>query len=135
MNACILDAGAIIALLSGEKGASVVDDILTENIGYCYIHAANLCEVYYGIFRAHSREYALSALEAIYSLGIQSRKDLDADFWQDAGQIKAIYRRVSLADCYGLALTRRMNGEFITTDRHELTVIQSAALCPIRFVS
>lgn len=54
--------------------------------------------------------------------------------WEDAAWIKADYRRVSLADCFGLALARRMRGSFVTTDHHEMEPIKAAGICPVGFI-
>ena len=52
----------------------------------------------------------------------------------DAARIKADYGKVSLADCCGLALTRRVGGTFLTSDRHEMDRDEILALCPIQFI-
>jgi len=66
--------------------------------------------------------------------GVAFSADFDRAFWEDAARIKADYRRVSLADCFGLALARRVGGTFLTTDHHELETIQAAGLCTIQFI-
>ena len=45
---------------------------------------------------------------------------MDEDFWQEAGRIKADYKRVSLADCFCVALSNRVSGEVVTSDHHEI---------------
>ena len=49
--------------------------------------------------------------------GIQVREDMDDDFWQSAGRIKADFRRISLADCFCAALAERVDGEVVTADQ------------------
>ena len=132
--ACVSDASALLALLRGEEGAGVTDAALRDPGNACYVHALNLTEVFYDRRRADGEEAAQIALETLQNLGIQAREDLDAAFWQDAGRIKADYRRVSLADCCGVALTRRVGGTFVTTDHHELDPLEAAGVCPIRFI-
>ena len=67
-------------------------------------------------------------------MDVQTREDLDASLWQDAARVKADYGRVSLADCCGLALARRLRGTFLTTDKHELDRDEIRVLCPIEFI-
>ena len=74
------------------------------------------------------------ALETLAANGIERREDLDAAFCEDAGSLKAQWKRVSLADCCGVALTRRLGGEFFTTDRHELTALQAGNVANITFI-
>ena len=44
------------------------------------------------------------------------------------------WRRVSLADCFAIALALLENGTVLTSDHHELDPIAQADLCPIRFI-
>ncbi|MGO9255571.1 MAG: PIN domain-containing protein [Bryobacteraceae bacterium] len=85
-----------------------------------YVHALNLCEVYYDFWRASNREAAESAVSDLVAIGIQERNDLDSEFWRAVGRLKALYRRVSLADCCALALAERLGAALATSDRHEL---------------
>jgi len=41
----VLDAGPMIAFLSNEPGAEVVEGVLTEPGSSCYAHIFNLAEV------------------------------------------------------------------------------------------
>jgi PIN domain nuclease of toxin-antitoxin system len=129
----IFDAGALIALLRLEPGALAVRQMLRRNPGRCYIHAVNLYEIYYGFARAAGVPTAQRAVQVVVAAGVMVREDMDTAFWQDAGQIKAAHR-LSIADTFGLALARRMKGEFLTTDHHEMDALVPLGLCPIRFI-
>jgi predicted nucleic acid-binding protein len=59
---------------------------------------------------------------------------MDSGFWQDAGQLKAIYVHVSLADCYCLALARRLGAELMTPNHHEFDALLPHSLCPVLFI-
>jgi PIN domain nuclease of toxin-antitoxin system len=107
----VLDASALIAFLGMEQGALVVRQALRDNSGACYVHAVNLCEVYYHVVRVRDASTAERAIQLLGRAGIIVREDMDAAFWQDAGWLKATYVRVSLADCYCLALTRRLGAK------------------------
>ncbi len=86
----------------------------------CLAHAINLCEVFYDFTRAADRAIAQQAINDLYADGVLCRNDMDADFWQTAGLLKAEYRRISLADCFAVTLAQRENAPLVTTDHHEL---------------
>lgn len=130
----VFDACAVIAFLQGEPGAEVVAEILKNPSNRCLLHALNACEVYYDTYRRSGEEDA-SALESILTnAGIELVDAVPAALWQTAGKLKAEWRRISLADCFALALTQLENGTLLSTDHHELDTIAEAAICPIRFL-
>jgi hypothetical protein len=116
----------MIAYATGEPGAQIVDSILRNAANTCFAHAINLCEVYYDAYRNAGPEAAAQLIVDIGSSGVCGRTDMDTAFWQRAGRIKATQKRISLADCCGLALSELLDGEFVTADRHELAGIQQA---------
>ncbi len=59
---------------------------------------------------------------------------MDTAFWQLAGQLKVNPGKISLADCFALALTIRTGGTLVTADHHEFDVIVPLGLCPILFI-
>lgn len=63
------------------------------------------------------------------NIGIQIVEAMDADLWQDAARLKSQFRRVSVADCFGVALARRLSAPFVTSDRHELEALEAAGVC------
>lgn len=129
----ILDACAMIAWLRNESGAEVIAGYLADVDQLCLAHAVNLCEVYYQGLRESDETTAQEALEDLAAVGVTPRQDLDANFWQEAGRIKAKHRRVSLADCFAIALTLRVGGVLITSDHHELKPLADQGVCPIVF--
>ena len=129
----VIDACALIAYLRDEPGAEEVQNVLASP-HTCYVHALNLCEVYYDFWRASSRDAAELAIADLLFLGIVERHDMDSEFWREAGRIKAIYRRVSLADCCALALANRMGASLVTADRHEFEPLLAAGVCRIEFI-
>ena len=58
---------------------------------------------------------------------------MDEELWQDAGRLKADYRRISIADCFCAALANRIGGEVITADR-EYEPLKNDGECKIRFI-
>jgi PIN domain nuclease of toxin-antitoxin system len=129
----VIDASALIAFLRDEPGADVVENVLSAP-DKCYAHALNLCEVYYDFFRASNQDAAEAAISDLLGLGIEDRTDMDSEFWRDPGGLKAVHRRVSLADCCALALARRLGARLVTADRHEFEPILSAGISQIEFI-
>lgn len=129
----VMDSSAMIAFPRNETGAATVADLLTDPQNECCAHALNLCEVFYDFARSGGESAAQSAVTGLLNVGVIERRDLDVAFWQQAGRLKAIHRRVSLADCCALALTLRVGGELVTSDHHELDALAAAGVCPINF--
>jgi predicted nucleic acid-binding protein len=129
-----LDSSAMIAFLRGEPGADVVRLLLRDPDNTCYAHAINLCEVYYDFARGADAATARAAVQDLLTHGVVPREDLDAAFWQRAGDQKALLRRVSPADCLRIALAQRVNDALVTGDHHEFDAPVPLGLCPIRFI-
>lgn len=129
----VMDSSAMIAFLRNEAGAVAVASILADSQSKCYAHALNLCEVFYDFARKGGEAAAQSAITELLNVGVIERRDLNVIFWQQAGRLKAVHRRVSLADCCALALTLRLGGELVTSDHHELDPLAVAGICPIKF--
>ncbi|MBI2844396.1 MAG: PIN domain-containing protein [Armatimonadetes bacterium] len=58
----VFDANALIAYLSNEEGADVTEGLLMDRGNVCFVHALNLCEVYYEARRAGGEDRAQAAL-------------------------------------------------------------------------
>ena len=130
----VFDSSALIAYLEDEPGAELVDELLDGNLGACFVHAINMCEVYYGTRREYGEQPAQEAINMLQNAGLSVREDMDNNIWQGAGQIKADYRRISLADCLCVALANRDGSEVITADRHEFEPLAQVGLCKVRFI-
>jgi PIN domain nuclease of toxin-antitoxin system len=117
-----------------DASALIVRQALRDNVGSCYVHATNLCEVYYHVVRVRDVPTADRTLQILTAAGVIVREDMDAAFWQDAARLKAAYRCVSLADCYCLALARRISGGVLTADHHEFDALAPHGICSIRFI-
>ncbi|MHB9036307.1 MAG: PIN domain-containing protein [Armatimonadota bacterium] len=129
----VFDSSALIAYLRNEDGVNTVEELLLDMGNACCVHAVNLCEVYYEARRRGGEERAQAALIVLHRTGLLPREDMDEDFWQHAGRIKADYRRISLADCFCAALAVRLAGEVVTADR-EFEPIAAAGACQVRFI-
>ncbi len=125
----------MIAYLRDEDGAEVVEGHLAGN-EECMAHVVNLCEVYYDAIRDEDEDAAKSAKSAIETLkedGVVVRRDIAEPFWQEAGRYKAT-NRVSLADCFAIALANRNNGRVVTSDHHEFDPIKEQGICEVEFI-
>lgn len=131
---CVVDASAMIAFLRDEPGAIVVEGLLLDPANTNFAHGVNLCEVYYDFRRAESEAVAQDALDALAELGITGREDMDPLFWQDAGRIKADHRHVSLADCFCIALARRLDADMVTGEHREIDPLVPLGLCRFHFI-
>ncbi|MGY6216865.1 PIN domain-containing protein [Methylolobus aquaticus] len=111
-----LDTCPLIAYLRGESGSERLAEHLIA--GNCFAHAVNLCEVYCDCIRVAGEVKAEALIRDLMDAGVTIRSDTDEDIWKDVGQIKARIGRVSLADCFAIALARRLNVAVITSDHH-----------------
>lgn len=130
----VFDASALICFLRDEPGAEEVQRLLEDDAATQYVHAINLCEVYYDFFRAAGALAAESAVRELLDVGLRERNDFDSKFWREAGRVKAAQRRVSLADCCALTLAKRLKGTLVTADRHELEPLVKLDEWKISFV-
>ncbi len=129
----VMDSTAMIAVLRGEIGHLTVRQILENTNNTCYAHAINLCEVFYDFARTNGAHHAEQEITDLFRINIHERNDLDGNFWRKVGELKAVHRRVSLADCCAIALTLKLGGELVTSDHHELDALAAAGVCQIRF--
>lgn len=131
---CVLDASAMIAFLRSEPGGDRVLNALTDAGDTCVAHSVNLCEVYYDFHRILGPDGAAAVIASLAAAGIQEDARMDTDFWRRAGAIKAQFRRVSLADCFCVALAELAGGKLLTADRHELEALATEVACNIEFI-
>ena len=115
----VLDASAMIAWLRNETGADVVENAINDVNSQCLAHSINLCEVYYDAHRNRGEAHADSVISDLTAVGVVERSDFDEAFWKEAGKLKA-GGGISLPDCYGITLTNRVGGTFLTADHGEL---------------
>lgn len=130
----VLDSCALIALLRREPGGELVDSLLSDKGNTCIAHAVNLCEVYYDLVRLAGESRAKEVINRLIMAGVFVREDMDTDFWQDAGNLKAAHTRISLADCICITLANRLGVEVWTCDRHEFDPVAQKKLCRVKFI-
>lgn len=129
----VFDACAVVALLQAEVGASVVNDLLEQN-QRCLVHAINACEIYYDLFRRDGEEIADGVREVLEGYGFEIVENLSFSLWKTAGKLKGTWKRISLADCFALALALETEATLVTSDHHEMDSLAQAGACRIRFI-
>ena len=126
MTTYVLDACAMLAVLSNEPGADVVEEIYEKaDSGEVLLtmNKVNLLEVYYDLFRTYGKERADEVVNEIRRLPIQIIHEISDDVFAEAGRLKASYK-ISLADAIALAQTLVICGELLTADHHEFDPIE-----------
>jgi predicted nucleic acid-binding protein len=130
---CVFDACALISYLNDEPGSDVVLDLLkkaVDNEVEIYMNIINLIEVHYANIRNLGKEQAAVILEKILATPIQVVSVISGAVFQEAARLKASYK-CSLADAIGLATTIELSGQFVSSDHHELDVIEKSEPVPI----
>ncbi len=133
-NLQILDACAMLAFVRREPGANVVDELLTENNTVCYAHAINVCEVYYDFVRSEGIIKASEVVKDLLVIGMVLQEDLDQEFWKMVGNLKVTPGKLSLADCFALALSLRLGACLVTSDHHEFDAVAASGLVDVKFI-
>ena len=133
MTTYVLDACAMIAVLSDEPGADIVEEIYEKaNSGEVVLamNKINLLEVYYDLIRTYGKDRADKVMDEIRKLPIHIYSEITDEIFIEAGRMKTSYK-MSLADSIALAQTITIDGKLITADHHEFDVIEN--LESIRF--
>jgi len=133
METYVLDACAMLAVLSDESGADVVVDIYRKAASEKVIlsmNKLNLLEVYYDLIRAYGKERADDFFNEVKHLPIYIYHEITDRVFMEAGRLKATYK-ISLADSIALAQTLVLDGKLLTSDHHEFDIIEDCE--PIRF--
>ncbi len=100
----------------------------------CLISALNLCEVDYDLRRRGHVDEADCLKTLLLAGGFEIVEHFPAGLWKEAGRLKAELRRVSLADCFALALAIREDGQLVTSDHRELDRVAVLGLARIHFI-
>ena len=122
----VLDACALIALLTREDGAETVKALLNSAYGgeaHISMHKLNLLEVYYGDYRAHGKIAANDMLGKVKKLPVTIIPEINDEIFFEAGRLKASYK-ISFADSIALAEASVSDAALLTADHHELDVIE-----------
>ena len=113
----ILDSWVLMALFNEEPGAGEVEKLLAQASAERHkllMSVVNWGEIYYSVLRGASREMAEQKAKEIAAMPIEL---VPADLHQP--HQAAIYKatcKMSYADCFGAALAKIKNAEFVTGD-------------------
>jgi len=118
-----LDACALLAFLKKEEGGDVVKNII-DGDDEVLLHGVNLLEVHYDMMRTLGNDKADRILNRIIKLPINIICDIDLSIIKTAGYFKTNYR-ISLGDSFVLATAKLNSANVVTSDRHELSVVES----------
>jgi len=129
----IFDACALIALIEREPGYERLETLLRDPAVESYIHAINLCEVLYDALRRRPDVSSHRVVANTQNAGLRVCWNTDIALLTRAADHKARWRRVSLADCFALALAQTLGGILLTSDHHEFDPLVSAGVKSIGF--
>jgi predicted nucleic acid-binding protein len=113
----ILDSWALMALFNNEPAADAVEKVLeqaTADRHKLLMSVVNWGEIYYSVMRGASPAMAEQKVREIAAMPIEI---VHADLHQT--HQAAIYKatkKMSYADCFGAALAKIKNAEFVTGD-------------------
>lgn len=122
MKTYVLDACALIAYISDEEGAQVVETLLAGN-NQIIVSIINVYEVYYDALRTSGIDRANSILKDIERLPVKIIKHISKETILEAAKFKINYS-ISLADSFVLGLAVLLNASIVTSDHHEFDVIE-----------
>ena len=117
MRNYVLDSYAMLAYFQDEDGAQSVQQLLSESTSgesALFISCVNLGEIAYITRRKSGAEMVEVILSAVDMLSIQV-VGVDRELALSAAEIKAGYP-ISYADCFALALAKRVGGTVVTGD-------------------
>jgi predicted nucleic acid-binding protein len=122
----------MIAYLRGEPGDAVLAGLIADPANTFAAHSVNMAEVYYHFLREAGELAAEAAVEP-FERGLDIRCDGDGAFWREVARLKAP-GGIALADCFCVALARRLSATVVTTDHKELAPLQAAGVCTVLFL-
>jgi predicted nucleic acid-binding protein len=113
----VLDSWALMALFNEEPAADAVEKLLAQAATEKHkllMSVVNWGEIYYSVMRGASPEMAEQKAREIAAIPVEI---VEADLAQtrQAAIFKAT-KKMSYADCFGAALAKIKNAEFVTGD-------------------
>lgn len=113
----ILDSWALMALFNNEPAADAVEKVLeqaTADRHKLLMSVVNWGEIYYSVMRGASTEMAEQKAREIAAMPVEI-VPADLHLTHQAAIFKATCK-MSYADCFGAALAKIKNAEFVTGD-------------------
>jgi len=98
----VLDSFAVIAFLNNEEGSDKVEKLLkdaSKGLIKIFMHAINLGEVFYTVFRESGEMQALNVYGKVRQYPVEFVEDLSEPFLLSTAKIKGTYP-ISYADAF-----------------------------------
>ena len=130
INTYVLDANALLTYFGKEPGVEVIRRLMSRaETAECllFVHAVNAYELYYQFYRDKGEVEANELWADIHLLPVRVLYTLDENFILTAGHFKATFS-MSVADSFLLAQAHLLNAEIVTSDHHELDVVDKAGI-------
>ena len=122
MDRFILDACAVLALLREEQGMDVVKSVIDSD-AETFLHAVTFLEIYYNLTNELGIENANLFFERIVQTKVRIIYEITGNTIKHAGYFKSKYK-VSLGDSFVLATAKLHNAKIVSSDHHELDIIE-----------
>ena len=122
----VLDACAVIALLTEEPGYEVVAELYEQSLSgtiNLIVHRITLLEIYYKIFARRGYGIAEEILQDYENSSISIEETINIHIFRCAGNFKAKHS-MSLADAVALATAMHHSGALVTADHKDFDRIQ-----------
>ena len=114
----VLDSFAVIAFLNNEEGSDKVEKLLkdaSKGVIKIFMHAINLGEVFYTVFRESGEMQALNVYGKVRQFPVEFVEDLSEPFLLSTAKIKGSYP-ISYADAFAVATAIEKTGIIVTGD-------------------
>lgn len=84
--------------------------------------------------RSEGESVAENVVRDLEMANVSFSTELSRDFWRQVSKYKATIKRISLADCFALALANQEDGILVTSDRKEFEPVVPLNICQINFI-
>ena len=120
----VFDACAVLALIKGEQGASIVKSII-ESDSKIFLHSVTLLEIYYVIMQQLGENNANLFFEQITQTPIEIIYEISENTIKSAGYYKSNYK-ISLGDSFVLATAKIHSATIVSSDHHEFDILEKS---------
>ena len=124
MNRFVLDACAVLALIKKEQGADIVKKVV-ESDARIFLHSVTFLEMYYNIIKELGIDNADLFFGYVTQTKIEIIYEITEKTIKNAGYYKAKYK-ISLGDAFVLATAKEYDAKIISSDHHELDIIEKS---------
>jgi len=122
----VLDACSVIAYLTGEDGADVIEALINDAIDKAaelFMHKINLYEVFYDTWRSQDEAAAIIFYDTFTNLPVSIIDSISDELMAEAARLKTEYR-VSVADSFALAAAKLNDAVLVTSDHREFDPVE-----------